>query len=320
MTKTIWLLTDNRIGSNHQLEGVANYLKNSDIIEKKIEYTKWAALPNIIRGKTLIGISDTSKNNLSAPWPDIVLSASRRAVPVARWIKKQSPQTKLVHFLHPGCCGVKDFSYIFVPEHDKNKLHAPNIKYTIGSPHFITKEKLSEAYTQWSETFKHLPHPVTAVIVGGAIKKKPFTTENASLLAKELKKIKKQDGGSLLITTSRRTGKPAEEVIISELKDIPQFNYLWGDKGKNPYLGFLACADNIVVTGDSVSMCCEATGTKKPVKIFTGKDWLTKKHCRFVQSLYDSGYAQDLMDKSELSTSPAFLNVALDIAKIIESL
>ena len=33
-----------------------------------------------------------------------------------------------------------------------------------------------------------------------------------------------------------------------------------GDDSKieeNPYMGYLACSDNIIVTGDSVSMCCD---------------------------------------------------------------
>jgi hypothetical protein len=35
----------------------------------------------------------------------------------------------------------------------------------------------------------------------------------------------------------------------------------------NPYLGFLALADSIIVTGDSVSMLIEACVTGKPVHI-----------------------------------------------------
>ncbi|MFM7690470.1 MAG: ELM1/GtrOC1 family putative glycosyltransferase [Alphaproteobacteria bacterium] len=30
--------------------------------------------------------------------------------------------------------------------------------------------------------------------------------------------------------------------------------FRWGDAPPNPYAGFLACADQVVVTGDSVSM------------------------------------------------------------------
>lgn len=324
MKKNVWILLDNRIGSRHQAEGIAYYLDTSlfNIIYKEIEYTKWSALPNFIRGKSLLGLSHKTKEELSNPNPDIVLSASRRTAPIARWIKKQNPQTKLIQLLHIGRCGLKDFTLVFVPEHDKNKYKAPNIHYTVGSPHFVTKDKLEAAYHKWYEKFSNLPHPITALIIGGSIKKHPFTLENAEILAQTVKKIKDKSGGSLLITTSRRTGKPAEQLIISSLSHIPQYTYLWNTQGDNPYLGFLACADNLIVTGDSVSMCCEATAAQKQLLIFTGKNWLTKKHLKFVQSLYDNGYALELNTDKFTSFSPQKqpLNTAKDIADIINLL
>lgn len=323
MKKIIWLLLDNRIGSRHQAEGIAAHLnpEQFEVIKKEIKYTKWAALPNFIRGKTLLGITTESKKDLLAPFPDIVLSASRRTAPVARWIKKQNPETDLIQLLHIGRCGADEFTMIFAPEHDKYKYQAPNIRYTTGSPHFVTKERLEEAKLYWQERFSHLPRPITAVIIGGAIKKHPFTLENAETLALQIKKHKELTGGSLLLTTSRRTGLAAEELIISHLKDIPSYNYLWGDKSENPYMGFLACSDDIIVTGDSVSMCCEATATDKPLRIFTGKDWLTPKHQRFVQTLCEKGYASVLENPiKEVKEAHAPLNVAKEIAEIISNL
>ena len=320
MKKNIWILLDNRIGSRHQAEGVANYLKNYDfnIINKEIEYTPFAALPNLIRGASLIGIKKSCKEKLTEPWPDFVLSASRRTAPVARWIKKQNPSTKLIQLLHIGRFGIKDFTAIFTPQHDNYKFSAPNIHYTIGSPHFITQEKLVEARKTWAEKFSHLPRPITALIIGGSIKKRPFTINNALMLAKEVKDLKEKEGGSLLITTSRRTGQLAEKAIMSNLSNIPHYAYLWGNTEPNPYLGFLACADNIIVTGDSVSMCCEATAACKPLRIFTGENWITPKHLRFVESLIQSGYASSLTETT--AKTPKELNVAKDIAKAISNL
>lgn len=319
MKKSIWILLDNRIGSRHQAEGIANYLPKDefDIIFKEIEYTRWAALPNFIRGRTLLGVAPASKKNLSSPYPDMVLSASRRTAPIARWIKKQNSATKLFQLLHIGRIGVKDFTLIFAPEHDNYKFSAPNIKYTIGSPHFITKEKLSTAQQEWQQKFSHLPHPITALIVGGAIKKHPFSLQNAEDLAQTVLAFKKQEGGSLLITTSRRTGAEAEQKIMSYLSAIPHYAYLWGSTEANPYLGFLSCADNIIVTGDSVSMCCEATASGKPLQIFTGKNWLTAKHLRFVDSLIKNKYASLLKPQKLPQLETSNLNIAQDIAKTI---
>ena len=323
MKKTIWILTDNRIGSRHQAEGIANYLDKEqfEIIEKRLEYTKLAGLPNFIRGKTLLGLTNDSKQTIQSPYPDIVLSSTRRTAPIARYIKKKNKPTKLVQLIHIGKTGLKEFELVFVPEHDKHKTQSPNIRYTTGAPHFITKEKLDTAQKEWSKTFSHLPHPITALIIGGAIKKHQFSLENAKNLATSVKQLKEKEGGSLLITTSRRTGLEAETEIMKHLKNIPHYSYLWGNTGNNPYLGFLACSDNIIVTGDSVSMCCEATATQKPLRIFTGQNWLTPKHIRFVQSLYDKGYATQLSKENQIqqiSSQP--LNTAKQIADLISSL
>jgi len=318
MKKTIWILLDNRIGSRHQAEGIANYLNKEEfnIVNKEISYNIFAGLPNLIRSNTLLGIASSSKNELKAPFPDIVLSSSRRTAPVARFIKKKSPKTKLFQLMHIGRFGIKDFSAIYAPEHDNYKYTAPNIKYTIGSPHFITGEKLKDAKSLWQDKFNNLPKPLTALIIGGAIKKRPFSLENAKELASKVKTLKENESGSLLITTSRRTGLAAQNLIMSELEKIPHFAYLWGDTSPNPYLGFLACADDIIVTGDSVSMCCEATSTGKPLRIFTGQNWLTPKHLRFVHSLFEKKYAFDF-DNSDINPTSNPLNIAKDIAEDI---
>lgn len=48
---------------------------------------------------------------------------------------------------------------------------------------------------------------------------KPFTAENARRLGKSIRKIKEQTGGSILITTSRRTGAEAENIIKKKSRE-----------------------------------------------------------------------------------------------------
>lgn len=322
MAKTLWALLDNRRGSVGQAMGIISALGTEfETIEKQIDYNRYSALPNLLRGRTLIGLTDESKQQITAPFPDYVLSISRRTAPVARYIKKHSPQTKLIQLMHPGNAGLKEFDLIIVPEHDKNKKSTPNVHYITGCPHRVNNEYLAQATTQWRDKFAHLPRPLTAVIVGGAIKKKPFSAENALALGKAIKELKQKIGGSILITTSRRTGKNAEDIIINEIKDLPQYTYLWGDTSENPYSGFLACADNIVVTADSVSMCCEATAAGKPVYLFTGKNWLTPKHQRFAQSLLQNKCAIMLEDDNVADFKPQnSLNAAAEVAELIRKL
>lgn len=318
--KVLWILIDNRMGSVGQARGIAQQLNEShfDVIEKKLEYTKLSGLPNFVRSKTLLGVTSASKDGICAPWPDVVMSISRRTVPVARYIKKQSPETKLVQLMYPGETGLDEFSLVLLPEHDKDKPFHKTFRYLIGAPHRVTPSVLLEAKEKWASVFKDLPKPLTAVIVGGSIKKREFSLENAKILADKILEFKKKNGGSILITTSRRTGQKAQKLIMETLKDIPAHTFLWGDKSENPYLGYLACADNVIVTGDSVSMCSEACGTGKPVFVFEGENWLTKKHYRFIHSLYENRYAVPLDSKYFKFKPTTSLNAAIDAAREIE--
>ena len=251
-----------------------------------------------------------------------MLSISRRTAPVARYIKKQSPQTKLVQLMHSGNTGINDFSLLVVPEHDKNKKSTKNVHYIVGCPHQITPQYLQTAREKWASEFADLPKPLTAVIVGGAIKGRPFPTENVLELCRGIKQLKQKIGGSILITTSRRTGNEADKIIKQELKDLPQYNYYWGDTRENPYAGFLACADNIVITADSVSMCCEATGCGVPIYLYIGSEkWMTPKHFRFAQSLLDDKRAVLLSDeKADAFVPQKGINAADEIAAPIDQL
>lgn len=322
MKKNIWVLLDNRMGSVGQAKGVIQELDQNDfkITYKELKYSRLAGLPNFIRRNTLIGIINA--DILQDEEPDLVMSTSRRTAPVALWLKKHHPNIKLVQLMFPGNYGIKNFERIFLPQHDANKKKQPNFYFTVGSPHRISSTVLQEAKELWQKEFSLLPRPWTALIIGGAIKGKPFTQENAQALADKVKELKEHIGGSLLVTDSRRTGTEAENLIIKTLKDIPAHTFLWGSKASNPLLGYYACADNIVVTGDSVSMCCEACGTGKPVFVFEGKDWLTPKHLRFTKSLFDGGYAVPLAKGCESFKGGKILypsaEIAAEIAKILK--
>ena len=75
-------------------------------------------------------------------------------------------------------------------------------------------------------------------------------------------------GGTLYITTSRRTPTTVVEVLK---EGIPKHAilYEWSARGiDNPYLALLGHADRFIVTGDSISMMVEVARLGKPLAIF----------------------------------------------------
>ncbi|WP_417782095.1 mitochondrial fission ELM1 family protein [Terasakiella pusilla] len=315
-TPNIWVLADDRAGNVGQCLGVAEAL-NWPFERKDIAYNKLAKLPNFLLGARLCGVQALSRDGLQAPWPDLVIAAGRRTAPVARYIKKQSKgRAKLVQIMHPGSAGAEDFDLIFVPDHDA-KTVAANEVLMIGAPHRVTDGKLAEAREIWTPRFKELGRPLIALIVGGATKDKEFSTEMAKALGQQVNQLAASLGAGVLLTTSRRTGTAAQ-AIVDEIT-VPAFIYQWGDAGENPYFGFLACADYIVVTGDSVSMCSESCAAGKPVSIFAPANMISDKHQRMVTSMVEKGGA-GLFNGQELATTPASLNVTQDIAGKIKTL
>ena len=98
----------------------------------------------------------------------------------------------------------------------------------------------------------------------------PFTfgPRAASRLGRQVSRSAAASGGALLVSTSSRTGRAAATALRAAL-DAPHYFYQWraGDDD-NPYLGMLAWADRVVVTGDSIAMLSEACATGKPVQMF----------------------------------------------------
>jgi mitochondrial fission protein ELM1 len=94
--------------------------------------------------------------------------------------------------------------------------------------------------------------------------------------------------------------------MAAALAGHPHRLFHWGDAPPNPYAGFLAWADQVVVTGDSVSMLSEALATSGPVFI-ADPGGLGPRHKRLAESLIAAGQARDL------AAAPApFLRAPLD--------
>ena len=71
----------------------------------------------------------------------------------------------------------------------------------------------------------------------------------------------------MVAVTSPRTGESASDAIAEALGETGRVDRFDAARSENPYLGFLATADAIVVTGESESMLAEAVSTEVPVYI-----------------------------------------------------
>ncbi|MBN2675961.1 MAG: mitochondrial fission ELM1 family protein [Alphaproteobacteria bacterium] len=309
LRKTAWLLTDNRTGTANQIRALATYLKDWHIIEHKLHYNWKIKMPNIFH--TILGVP--SQKDFDGEKPDLILSSGRRTVSTALYLKEQFPKALLVQQLNPNR-SLRKFDMILYPEHDKPK--DKRITRYFGSFHRFTPEYLKQEKKAWEKIFKNMKSPCIVALVGGKTKKRNFTVDDAKQLATTLRQTKEKLKGSLLITTSRRTGQRQTEILRTEGQ--PDYFYDVNTTGKNPYSGLLATADLLVVTGESMSMLAEATGAQKPLYVYAPKSLMIPKHQRFVDSLYKKGLAKPFEKQTLKIFKPEKLpNETERIAKLI---
>ena len=297
----VWVLDDPRAGTAAQALGIAERL-GLPFRRIPLGWSWMAHVAGLAPGGSLLGLSPAARKSLGEAAdsvgpdeaPDIVLSAGRRSAAVALWLKSRFG-CKLVHCMSPGVPGQlrpEAFDLQVIPYHDR-PLEADNILPILGAPHRVTPLKLKQARDAWDERLAHLPRPRIALLVGGPPRSTDMPPIRAHKLARHVAKLVGGVGGSVLATTSRRTGAEATEALAAGLARVMHVLYRWGEPGENPYLGFLASADAIVVTADSVSMISEACATGAPVFVAIPEQADHRKR-RFLASLIEAGQVRPL--------------------------
>ncbi|MBP9033826.1 MAG: mitochondrial fission ELM1 family protein [Pseudomonadales bacterium] len=271
-----WLLAGPRAGDNNQVLALGEML-GWPFEVKQVAYRRRRLVPKAISSRSLnmrvAGVDLGKSSPLAPPWPDVVISAGREQEPAARWIKLQSGgRTRLVHMGRPWA-PLDAFDLIIstpqyaLPERD-------NILLNLLPLHRVTPERLQREAATWRPRLGHLQGPYTAVMLGGNSGSFTLTREKGRRLGRLVDELVRESGGSLLVTDSARTPAPAFDAFIDCI-GVPTHVYRWGARGAdNPYFGYLALADRIVITGESVSMLAEASVTAKPMMIFDLADTL----------------------------------------------
>ncbi len=317
-SRTIWALTDGKIGMVNQAFGLASAIAreagNFDIIEKEVVPSRlWSFFP---AGMWPPGISGVAAPRLEMPWPDLVVGCGRHAVGPAIWIKRQSGgSTRIVHAQHPRT-GAERFDAIVSQSHDG--LSGANVIVVLGSMNRLTGDLLSDAVQCMPVEVTALPEPVLAVLLGGTNSTYRMTTEIASKLADDLQMLVALSGCGLMVTASRRTGVDNEALLRSRLKG-PGI-YFWDGVGDNPYFTFLARADAILVTCDSVNMVSEACYTGKPVYVLALDGGTGSKFARFHEEMNRLQYTRPFLGDIELTDAKSLDETTRAAREIVERL
>ncbi|WP_421989113.1 mitochondrial fission ELM1 family protein [Roseococcus sp.] len=276
---TVWVLEDPRAGTAAQALGIAERL-GLPFRRIPLRFGPWAKLP--WPWATLAGLANRS--SIAPPWPELVISAGRRAAPVSRWLRARGVRT--VHAMRPGF-GAHDFDLLVIGAHDA-PARADNVMVIQGAAHRLTPGTLAAAPAQFPE-LAALPAPRVALLLGGPVRAENMAPEVAAEIARQAAGL----GASVMATASRRTGVTASEAVAKSLSGTPHHLHRWGGADPNPFLAMLALAQRIVVTGDSISMLSEALMTTAPLLI-ADPGGLGPRHRAMADGLIAAGLAARL--------------------------
>lgn len=265
-TAPVWVLSTHRVGDASQVLALAEALdlpfEVKSFVRHKLDVVEappWVA--------SLAGIDREASSPLQAPWPSIVLSAGRENEPIARWIRRASGgRTRLVHVGRPW--GNIDGYDLVVTTPQYRLPGRANVLENDAPLHRVTDDRLEAEALRWLPRLAHLPRPFVSVLVGGNSGPYALGREAGERLGRQASDLARRLGGSLLITTSKRTPASAIAGLASSI-DVPHYLFGWKrGAAENPYFAFLGLADEVVVTADSMSMIAEACATGRPTHLF----------------------------------------------------
>jgi mitochondrial fission protein ELM1 len=269
-TPIIWAVHDGKIGMANQVLGLAEAV-GYPVIEKSVALrAPWRHLAPSLWLHPMAALRPESAR-LEPPWPDLLIACGRAVTALALAVKRASHGRTLWVQVQDPRFARRHVDLMVVPQHDPAR--GENVLLTMGAVHRVVPASLEAGRTRFAGLFSALPRPLVGVLIGGSNRVYRLTPAVAASLGRQLAALAKR-GLGIAITPSRRTSEGALKAMMEPLQGVP--HYIWNGTGENPYLGLLANADALVVTGDSVNMLSEAASTGKPVHVVALEGGSTK--------------------------------------------
>ncbi len=254
----IWALLGQRQGDNNQVLALADAL-GMPYRKVTLRYNGWRVFDKYLEGRWLLSVDPVTRLQLVPPWPDVVIGIGHRSAPVALYIKRQSSgRTLTVRIGNPRLSPRLFDLTISPPQYcvpdEGNVLRQP---LTLGRP----REALGPT-AQENAWLAILPRPHRLLALGGPTKGwiLPHSTVVAAI--ETLLCRGREEGGTLISVGSPRTDPTLLEQVAA---DAAERRHIVTD-GNMPRFGvLLGNADEVYVSGDSISMLSEAIMTGKPV-------------------------------------------------------
>ena len=283
----VWVLLGPHRGDNNQVLALAERL-GLPFRTIRMDYKWFAHLPAVCRSVSISQLQSEARRQIGPPWPSLVLGIGQRSVPVARYIQRESGGfTKVVRVGDPM---VSHRLFDLVVTTTQYAVHqADNV---IRLPVTITNRdhvRPNAFEARWLSAF---PRPRRLLVIGGKTSMWQFDPEVVTAAIRKLQRRVALEGGSIVAVTSPRTS-PAlvaaaretlgQAAVVTE--QFPRYGALLDD------------ADEIHVTGDSVSMLSDAVASAKPVGLIPLEPTQTLRFVRWIGDLRGRRFRMRELDK-----------------------
>lgn len=325
----VWVLLYSRTGDNNQVLSLAQSL-GLPFEAKTMRYNWLRGLGRFI-GPSLLTINRASRRAIEPPWPELVIAIGRWSVPVVRAIKaKSGRRTKIVFLgnprIDPGNFDLVLATADYLDPRGENVVVVP---LPVASPPHITSSEGEP------EPIARLPHPRTLLLIGAPVKYWDITEAYLRNVLRQLGHKANAAGGSLLVSGSPRTPDRLMQVAG---EGIGQANHGWMASQRRGGLDRLfGAADEVIVTGDSMSMVTEAVLTGKPVGIVplelnekgrrklgpraavAGSESKRRDLRRFWEGVWKQGLAGTVMNPRAATIASSAASAALIVASFLST-
>ena len=251
----MWVLLGPHIGDNNQVIALAEAL-GLPFRTIQLRYKWFAYLPAVFRSITVHQLEDECRREIVPPWPSLVLGIGQRSAPVARYIQRASGGMAKTVRLGDPMVSHRLFDLVITT----TQYAVRDGENVVRLPITITNQSAvrpTDAEEKWLSSFAH---PRRLLVIGGKTSLWQFDEAVITESLRTLHQKAAVEGGSVLAVTSPRTGPKlvrAAQLALGEhgvvTDDFPRYGAL------------LNAADEIHVTGDSVSMLSDAVASGKPV-------------------------------------------------------
>ena len=210
-------------------------------------------------------------NEIYAVEPDFILSTGS-SVAAPNLLIGQLFDAKTVTCRRPSPVGIHHFDLAILPRmYWSPRRNRANVCKTLGVPNRVRPEKLETQRNKLQTDLDLSDQRRIGVLIGGEDRYYTITETTALRLIEVLQQFATKWDSQLLLTTSRRTPLPVENLISKCLSNTQYCPILVLAHGENsltdPVGTIFALSDVIIVTEDSFSMVCEAASSGKRVII-----------------------------------------------------